>query len=325
MTELEGRTIYIAGHAGLVGSALMRRFAGLRSVRLLTIPHGGLDLRYPEAVEAFLRRERPEIVVIAAGRVGGIQANASAPAEFIYDNLMMQTNLIHGAWNAGVRRLLNFGSSCMYPRECPQPMRPEQLMTGRLEPTSEPYALAKLAGWSLCAAYNRQYGTDYITAIPCTLYGPGDNFDLVRGHVLSALVRKFHEAREAGRDRVTLWGSGEARREFLFVDDLAEACELLLRVYEGSEPINVGTGASCSIRELAEAVAEVVGFRGSVEWDRSQPDGAPEKQLDSQRIRALGWQPQTDLRRGLERTYHWFLSRPESRTRTGRAELCRSS
>ncbi len=301
------KSIFVPGHTGLVGSALCRRWAGRPGLRVITAPRRELDLADSAAVKGFLQREKPEAVVIAAGRVGGIRANDSRPAEFIHDNLMIEANLIHGAWKAGIRLLLNFGSGCMYPRECPQPMAPEHLMSGPMEPTSEPYSLAKLAGWILCRSYNRQYGTRYVTAIPSSVYGPGDNFDPEAGHVLSGLLRKFHEAKEEGRGHVTLWGTGKARREFIYADDLAEACELLLEKHPGDEPINVGTGEPVSIRELAGLIAEGVGFKGRVEWDPSRPDGAPAKRLDSRPLRAMGWSPRTGLREGLERTYAWFL------------------
>lgn len=301
------KSVFVAGHTGLVGSALCRRWREAPGLRVVTARRDDLDLRDPGAVERFLRSERPEAVVAAAGTVGGIRANASRPAEFIHDNLMIEANLIHGAWKAGIRRLLNFGSGCMYPRECPQPMAPERLMSGPMEPTSEPYALAKLAGWVMCRSYNRQHGTRYVTAVPCAVYGPGENFDLEEGHVTSALLRKFHEAKEQGIGRVTLWGTGRAQREFIYSEDLAEACDLLLERHEGDEPINVGTGEAVSIRDLAAAAAEVVGFEGKIEWDLSRPDGAPIKWLDSRAVRALGWTPRTGLREGLQKTYAWFL------------------
>lgn len=309
MSFLDGQTVAIAGHTGLVGSALARRWAAQRSVRLITATRSDLDLTDTSAVHRWLANTRPDVVIIAAGRVGGILANAKYPAEFIYENLMIEANLIHGSWKAGVTRLLNFGSSCMYPRECPQPMAPSQLMTGKLEPTSEPYALAKWAGLSLCDSYNRQHGTRFITAIPCTVYGPGDSFDPESSHVLSALIRRFHEAVDQGCRTVTLWGSGNIRREFLYVEDLAEACEVLLEAADGAEPVNVGSGTGLSIREMATGVAEVVGFRGSIRWDRSQPDGAPEKTLDSTVMRRMGWSPRTELRTGIEQTARWFAER----------------
>lgn len=298
---------YIAGHTGLVGSALVRRWAGQPSVQLVTATHAELELTDRLAVQAWLEEHRPNEIIIAAGKVGGIEANASEPVAFLYENLMMEAHLIRGAWQVGVRRLLNFGSSCMYPRSCPQPMRTDHLMTGPMEPTSEPYAMAKWIGLSLCQSYNRQYGTRFITAIPCTVYGPGDHVDLHTAHVLSALIRKCHDAKTQGVRAVTLWGSGTARREFTYADDVAEACDVLLARYEGEAPINIGSGQTCTIRELAELVADVVGFRGEIRWDASKPDGAPEKRLDSSAMRALGWSPRTDLRTGIERTYRWFL------------------
>jgi len=300
-------SIYIAGHTGLVGSALLRRVQGRPALRVITADRSHLDLTDGPAVETFLKRERPDAVVAAAGRVGGISANSRQPAEFLYDNLMMEMNLLHGSWKAGVKRLLHFGSSCMYPKDCPQPMEPKQLMTGKMESTSEPYAIAKLAGMALCEATNRQYGTRFVSAIPCTIYGPGDNFDLEEGHVLSALLRRLHEGKEEGREEVVLWGSGSPRRQFLYCDDLAEACELLLEKYEGPEPINIGSDSTASIRELAERCAQVVGFRGRLSWDTGRPDGAPEKSLDGSVMQGLGWKPKTDLSEGLRRTYAWFL------------------
>ena len=303
------RSIYIAGHTGLVGSALTRRFSGRAGLAVITASRSELDLLQSRAVERFLQERKPEVVVIAAGRVGGIAANSAQPAEFIYENLMIETNLIHGSWKAGVGRLLNLGSSCMYPKEAAQPMRCEDLQTGKMEPTSQPYAMAKWAGLALAQAYRAQYGVNYITAIPATVYGPGDNFDLKEGHVLSSLINRFHQAKEQSQPSITLWGSGWPRREFLYSDDLAEACELLLDRYDAGEPINVGSGQSCSIRELAEQVARTVRFRGEIRWDSSSADGAPEKRLESGPIRALGWAPKTGLTAGLERTYEWFLSR----------------
>lgn len=301
------RTIYIAGHTGLVGSRLWRRLGVREGIRLVGAVRGELDLTDSVGVREFLQRERPDTVILAAGRVGGIQANARYPAQFLYENLMMEANLIHGAWRAGVRTLLNFGSSCMYPRECEQPMRPQDLMTGRLEPTSEPYAIAKWSGLALCDGIHRQYGSRYMTAIPCTVYGPGDHFDPDEGHVLPALLWRFHRAKEQGDETVVLWGTGQARREFIYVDDLAEACEILLEGYEGTDPVNIGSSESVSIHELARQIAQVVGFRGAIEWDRSRPDGAPDKRLDSSVIRSLGWKPRTGIQEGLIRTYRWFL------------------
>lgn len=316
--------LYIAGHTGLVGSACVDYFSRLPDVVLLTAPRSEMDLTDSQAVHRWFASERPDTVILAAGRVGGIAANTRYPAEFIYENVMIEANIIHGAWKAGVARLLNFGSSCMYPRQCPQPMRPDMLMAGKMEPTSEPYALAKLAGLALVSSYNRQYGTTFLSVIPSTIYGPGDSFDPLNAHVLSALMRKFHEAKKQGLDEVVLWGTGSARREFIYADDLAEACECLLGSSAGAEPVNVGSGISQPIRDIAQLVAEVVGFKGRVLWDRSQPDGAPEKLLDSSVIRALGWSPRTGLRRGLEQTYQWFVAheaRPQDKARV----VCGSS
>lgn len=276
-------------------------------MELMTATHAELELTDTVAVQEWLEAHRPEEIVLAAGKVGGIAANAREPVAFLYENLMMEANVIHGAWRAGVKRLLNFGSSCMYPKQCPQPMRPEHLMNGPMEPTSEAYAMAKWIGLSLCQAYHRQYGARFITAIPCTVYGPGDHLDLHTAHVLSALMRKCHDAKAQGERTVTLWGSGAARREFVYADDLAEACEVLLARYEGEAPINIGSGQACTIRELAALVAEVVGFEGEIRWDASKPDGAPEKCLDASAVHQLGWVAQTPLRRGVEQTYQWFL------------------
>lgn len=285
----------------------MARLSALDGVRLLVAGRSELDLTDSQAVDRFLSKEKPDIVIVAAGKVGGIRANSVYPADFIYQNLMIEANLVHAAWKAGVRRLLNFGSSCMYPKHCPQPMSPDLLMTGKVESTSESYAVAKLAGLSLCSAYNQQHGTSYITAIPCNLYGPGDTFDPATGHVISALIRRFHEARERGDREVVVWGTGAARREFLYVDDAAEACEVLLRSYEGSDPVNVGSDDSRTVREMATLIAQIVGFRGDTRWDVSQPDGAQERLLDSRVMRGLGWFPRVDLRSGLEKTYRWFV------------------
>lgn len=301
------KRLYLAGHTGLVGSALVRRLESRKGIELLTATRAEVDLAESQAVHRWLARMRPDAVIIAAGRTGGILANATLPANFLYDNLMIEANLIHAAWNAGVKRLLNFGSSCMYPKHAPQPMRVELLMTGPVEPTSEPYAVAKWAGLSLCASYSRQYGVRFMSAIPATVYGPGDSFDPDSSHVLSALIRKFHDAKEQRQPTVTLWGTGEPRREFIYADDLASACELLLDQYDGDAPVNIGSGESHSVREMARLVADMVGFQGEIRWDRARPDGAPEKQLDSSAIRALGWSPRVNLRDGLTRTYQWFL------------------
>ncbi len=305
--DLKGLKVYIAGHRGLVGSAIARRLSRLGGLRLITAIRKELDLTDGRAVERFLQDARPDIVIMAAGKVGGVLANSLYPAEFIYENLIMEANLIQGSWKAGIKQVLYFGSSCMYPKGCRQPMDPEFLMSGKLESSSEPYAIAKLAGLSLCSSYNQQYGTSYLTAIPCNLYGPGDSFDPTFAHVISAMISKFQKARSEGDESVAVWGDGEAQREFLYVDDLAEACELLLRCYDKPGPINIGSGDFFTIREIADAVRDVVGFRGEICWDPSGPAGAREKLLDSKPIRELGWSPRTDLHSGLERTYAWFL------------------
>jgi GDP-L-fucose synthase len=300
--------IYVAGHTGLVGSALVRRLQGAGYSNLLLRTHAELDLTQAAAVEAFFRAEKPEHVFLAAARVGGIAANSAAPAEFIRDNLLIQVSVLHAAFLAGVKRLIFFGSSCLYPRECPQPMKEEFLFTGPMERTSEAYSASKFAGYVMCEAYNRQHGTQFLTVIPATLYGPHDNFDPANSHVLSALLRRFHEQRS--QSAVTVWGTGRPVREFLYVDDLAEACLMLMNLpgpIPGT-PINIGTGQGTTVRELAETIGSITGFRGSLAFDPSKPDGAPEKVLDSSRIRSLGWTSRTSLQEGLRRTYEWYLN-----------------
>ena len=301
--------IYIAGHKGLVGSAIKRRLEQEGYSNLVTRTSRQLDLRDQRQTARFFERERPDCVFLAAARVGGIMANSTYPADFIYDNLVIETNVIHQAFLKGVRKLLFLGSSCIYPRHAPQPMQEEHLLSGPLEPTNAPYAVAKIAGITMCQSYNRQHGTRFISIMPTNLYGPGDNFDLESSHVLPALIRKFHEAKIAGRRRVEIWGSGTPRREFLHVDDLAGACLFLMLHYNDSEIINVGTGKEVTILELAEMVKTVVGFEGKIELDPTRPDGTPRKLLDISRIRALGWEPHYDLYRGIEHTYRWFKKR----------------
>ena len=304
--------IYVAGHRGLVGSAIVRRLEGLGYTNLVTRRHGELDLTDQAAVRGFFAEERPAFVFLAAAKVGGIRANDRYPAEFIYQNLMIEANVVEAAYRSGVGRLLFLGSSCIYPRLAEQPMREEALLTGTLEPTNEPYAVAKIAGIKLCESYNRQYGTDFRSVMPTNLYGPGDNFDLSDSHVIPALIRKFHEARVSGAPSVEVWGTGEARREFLHVDDMAAACVHVMGLpreifAQHTQPmlshINIGTGQDVTIRELAELVRDVVGFEGEILFDRSKPDGAPRKLLDVSRIRALGWEARIGLREGLEGTY----------------------
>jgi len=298
--------IFVAGHRGLVGGAILRCLKKAGFTNLLGRSSRQLDLRDQGAVARFFRRERPDYVFLAAARVGGIRANSTFPAQFIYNNLMIEVNVIHQAYLHGVKKLLFLGSSCIYPKFAPQPMKEEYLLDGKLEPTNEPYAVAKIAGIKMCQAYNREYGTCFISAMPTNLYGPRDNFDLLDSHVIPALMRKFHLARVAGAPEVAVWGSGSPRREFLYVDDLAEACLFLMEHYQESAIINVGVGRDQTIRELAEMMARVTGFTGRLSFDPSQPDGTPRKLLDVSRLTALGWQARIPLEEGLRRTYQWF-------------------
>ena len=337
--------IFVAGHKGLVGSAIVRKLRSEGYSNLVLRSHQELDLMRQAEVETFLKAEKPEYVFLAAAKVGGILANNTYPAEFIYENLLIETNVIHSSYEAGVKKLLFLGSSCIYPRDCPQPMKEEHLLSGKLEPTNEPYAIAKIAGIRMCQSYNRQYGTRFISVMPTNLYGPGDNFDLETSHVLPALIRKFHEAKTSDESRVTsdkrpndgtkdaaltlkrsapltssersersspgsfvtLWGTGTPRREFLHVDDLADACVFLMNHYEDSEIINIGVGKDISISELADLIKDIVGFKGAIRYDRTKPDGTPRKLLDVSKLRALGWQPKISLREGIERTYRWYV------------------
>jgi GDP-L-fucose synthase len=299
--------IYVAGHQGLVGSALVRRLQAEGCDNLLLRTRTELDLTDAAAVDCFFSAERPRYVILAAAKVGGIVANDTYPADFIRDNLAIQLNVIDAAHRHGVAKLLFLGSSCVYPKHAPQPMKEEHLLTGPLEPTNEPYAIAKIAGIKMCEAYRRQHGARFISVMPTNLYGPNDNFDLETSHVLPALIRRFHEARLALLPAVTLWGSGAPRREFLHVDDLADACIYLMRNYDAAQPVNIGWGRDITIRELARLVARVVGYGGAVEWDASRPDGTPQKLLDTGRLTALGWRPGIALEDGIRRTYAWFL------------------
>jgi len=320
MSIASGSRIYVAGHRGLAGSALVRRLraAGYESLVLRT--HAELELSDAAAVRRFFEAERPQYVLLAAAKVGGIIANDTLPAEFIHENLAIQTNVIHEAWRAGVKRLLFLGSSCVYPRDCPQPMKEEYLLTGPLEPTNRPYALAKIAGIEMCSAYNRQYGTQYLAVMPTNLYGPGDNYDLRTSHVLPALIRKAHEAKRRGDEAVVVWGTGKPRREFLYSDDMADACVALLRLEDarfqaaiGSYPplVNIGSGSDLTIRELAELIARVVGFKGALQFDDSKPDGTPRKLLDVSRMGRLGWSPRIGMEEGIALAYREYLSRSE--------------
>ena len=307
---LKGKRIFVAGHNGLVGSALLRRLAR-EEVDLLTVGRSEVDLRDQAAVNRWMAEERPDLVFLAAARVGGIAANDSFPADFLYDNLMIEANVIHAAFETGVEKLLLLGSTCIYPRLAPQPMPEEALLTGPLEPTNEWYAIAKIAGIKLCQAYRRQHGCDFIAAQPTNLYGPGDNFDLETSHVLPALMRKAHEAKRADAPSMTVWGSGKPLREFMHVDDLADAMVFLMRHYSGETPINCGTGEEVSILGLAERIRTAVGYRGELAFDASKPDGTPRKLMDSGRLAALGWTPSIALEDGIRTTIDWYKNSEE--------------
>jgi GDP-L-fucose synthase len=303
---LQGRRVFVAGHRGMVGSALLRRLQQ-EDCTLITADRREVDLRNQSAVEALLERERPQAVFLAAARVGGILENATKPADFIYDNLLIEANLIEAARRVGVEKLLFLGTSCIYPRLAPQPIPEDALLTGPLEPTNQPYAIAKIAGIEMCAAYRRQHGCDFISVMPTNLYGPGDNFDRTASHVLPALLRRTHEARVTGAESVTIWGSGTPLREFLHVDDLADACVFLMKTYSDAGLVNIGSGDELSIRALAELIADVVGFRGRFEFDQTKPDGTPRKRLDLSRLHGLGWKHRIDLKSGVGNTYRWYL------------------
>lgn len=302
---LAGKRVWVAGHRGLVGGALIRRLTA-ETCEILTATHDEVDLRRQAETEAWIAARRPDVVIVAAATVGGIYANDTRPAEFIYDNLAIETNVIHGAWRAGAEKILMLGSACIYPRLASQPMVEEALLTGPLEPTNQWYAIAKIAGLMMCEAYRRQYGFDAISAQPINVYGPGDNFDLDSSHVVPALMAKAHRAKVAGEKTLTVWGSGRPRREFMYADDLADALVFLLKHYSGPVPLNIGTGEELTIRELAETVAAAVGFKGELVFDSTKPDGMPRKLLDVGKIKALGWEPKTSLREGLAETYAWY-------------------
>ena len=299
--------LFISGHTGMAGSALMRRFANEPGITLLTRTRKELDLTDQSAVHAFYAAEKPDVVFVAAGKVGGIHANNTYPAEFIHQNLAIALNCIHGAWLGGVKRLLFLGSSCIYPKLAPQPMSESCLLTSALEPTNEAYAIAKIAGLKMAEYYRKQYGVVYHSAMPTNMYGPGDNYHPQNSHVMPALIRRFHEAKEAGLAEVPAWGSGSPRREFMHVDDLADACAFLLRLENPPDLVNVGCGADVTIRELVELVAEIVGFQGKIVWDASKPDGSPRKLLDTSRLNSFGWKPRISLKAGLVNTYQAFL------------------
>lgn len=302
-------TIYVAGHRGLVGSAIVRRLEKNGDSRIVTRTSSQLDLRDQKSTLAFFEAERPTQVYLAAAKVGGIQANSTYPADFIRDNLLIQTNVIDAAYRCGANKLLFLGSSCIYPKLAPQPISEAALLSGPLEPTNEWYAVAKIAGIKLCQAYKRQYGFNAISVMPTNLYGPGDNYDLESSHVIPALIRKFHEAKISGATHATVWGTGTPRREFLHVDDLAEACVFLMEHYNGEEIVNIGTGEDATIAETAALVAEAVGFKGELRYDTTKPDGTPRKQLDVSKIHRLGWMAEIPLQEGLADAYAWFLSK----------------
>ena len=302
--------IYVAGHRGMVGSAIVRELQRRGYNNLVLRTHGELDLRRQEAVGRFFATERPEYVFVAAAKVGGIVANQSALADFMYDNMIMEMNIIHSAWQTGCRKLEFLGSSCIYPRLAPQPMKEDCLLTSSLEPTNEAYALAKISGLKYCEYLNRQYGTDFISVMPTNLYGPNDNYHPEHSHVLPALIRRFHEAKTAGLDTVTCWGDGTPLREFLYVDDLADLCVFLMENYSGNETVNAGTGKEISIRELTELVAHIVGYTGAIVWDTTRPNGTPRKLLDVSKATAMGWTYKTELADGIKMTYKDFLENP---------------
>jgi len=304
---LKGKRVWVAGHRGMVGAAVVRRLASERC-EILTVGRGDVDLRRQAEVEAWMKRARPQVVVLAAATVGGILANDTRPGEFLYDNLAIQTNVIHAAKLAGVDKLLFLGSSCIYPRLAEQPIREDALLTGPLEPTNEWYAVAKIAGIKMCGAYRRQYGCDFISAMPTNLYGPHDNYDLTSSHVAAALLVRAHQAKLERRSELEVWGTGTPRREFMYVDDLADALVFLLKNYSGDEHVNVGVGTDVTIRELAETVLRVVGHNAAVRFDRSKPDGTPRKLMDSSRLAGMGWTPKTGLEDGFRLTYAWYLA-----------------
>jgi GDP-L-fucose synthase len=313
MEMARNAAVYVAGHRGLVGSAIWRQLERRGFTHLIGKTRAVVNLLDPVAVRDFYRREKPVYVVVAAAKVGGILANSQQPVPFLYENLVIQNNLIHAAYESGVKKLLFLGSSCIYPKLAPQPLKEEYLLTGPLEPTNQWYAVAKIAGIKLCEAFRRQYGCNFISAMPTNMYGPNDNYDLQTSHVLPALIRKFHDAKVKGEPSVTCWGTGAPLREFLYADDLAEACLFLLENYDEEQFINVGSGTEVSIRELVELIRKIVGYEGGLEWDKSKPDGTPRKLMDSSRLFALGWKPKIDLTTGIRLAYEDYLKKARAR------------
>ncbi|WP_255463931.1 GDP-L-fucose synthase [Adlercreutzia sp. ZJ154] len=315
MSMKKDSKIYVAGHRGMVGNAIVRNLEAKGYTNIITRSHSELDLLRQSQVERFFEEEKPDYVFLAAAKVGGIVANSSALADFMYENMMLEMNVIHASWESGCKKLLFLGSSCIYPRLSPQPMREDCLLTGSLEPTNEAYALAKISGLKYCEYLNRQYGINFISVMPTNLYGPNDNYHSEHSHVLPALIRRFHEAKEAGAKSVTCWGDGSPLREFLYVDDLADACVFLMNTYIGNETVNVGTGKELTIKELAELVASIVGFEGKIGWDKTRPNGTPRKLLDISKLESLGWHYSTELKDGIRLAYKDFL---ENSTRSER-------
>jgi GDP-L-fucose synthase len=304
---LQGKRVMVAGHEGMAGSAILRRLAS-EDCEILTAGHRDIDMTRQAEVEDWLAAAKPDALFLAAGLVGGIYANSTRPAEFIYENLAIEINVIHSAWRTGVKKLLFLGSSCIYPREAPQPITEEALLTGPLEPTNDAYALAKIAGIKLCQAYRRQYGCDFISAMPTNLYGPGDRYDLVNGHVVASLIMKIHTAKQAGADKVTIWGTGTPLREFLYTEDLADGLVFMMKCYSGERHLNLGSGREMPIRQLAEAIAKAAGWQGSFVYDASKPDGMPRKVMDVSRLTALGWTAKTRFEDGIKAAYDWYAA-----------------
>jgi GDP-L-fucose synthase len=317
--EKSAKIFVAGGQSGLVGTAIVRALRNAGYTNIITKTREEVNLLNPLHVESFFQNEKPEYVFLAAAKVGGIWANKTQKADFIYDNLEIQNNVIYQSWKSGVKKLVFLGSSCIYPKLAPQPIKEDSLLTGPLEETNDAYAIAKIAGIKMCQSFNEQYGTNFISVMPTNLYGPHDNFDLQNSHVLPALLRKFHEAKVNNNESVTLWGTGSPYREFLYVDDMADACVFLMNTYDSSEIINIGSGEDLPIKELAEIVKSIVGYTGEIRWDITKPDGTPKKQLDVSKLFALGWKPQVTLKEGIKREYEWFLTEYEEIKRNEKA------